>query len=139
MPELKYKVLLVVLLVLVLALAVVAKQRKLQRMSAGPWAGPNIRLTVEVKSATVDFACARGTIDGPLTFDSKGRFTWHGTYFTEGPGPTRIDQEAGNPAIYAGSIKGDMMTLTVKLLNTSQLVDTFTLKRNAASRVFKCK
>ena len=140
MPELsQYKFVIVVLLMLVLGLAAVAKQRRLQRLSAGPWGGPSILLSVQGKSATIDYACAHGTIDGPLTFDSKGRFTWYGTHYVEGPGPTRIDQEAGSPAIYTGSIKRDTMTLTVKLLKTKELIDTFTLKRNASVRIFKCK
>jgi hypothetical protein len=112
----------------------------MQRLSTGAWGGPHIRIQVEGSSATIDYDCAHGTITGPLTFDSKGRFTWRGTHTREGPGPIRVDEESnGSPATYTGSIQGDKMTLTVKLSNTKQIVDTFTLTRGGKVRIFKCK
>ena len=52
-------------------------------------------------------------------------------------GPIRIDEEnAGSPAIYSGSVTGDTMTMTVKLADSDEVVETFTLKRGGAGRVF---
>jgi hypothetical protein len=105
----------------------------------GTWGGPNIRIQVEAGSATIDYACAHGTIAGPLTFDSKGRFTWRGSHTREGPGPIRVGQENGSPAVYTGTVKGETMTLTVKLAGSKEIVDTFTLTRGGKGRIFKCK
>ncbi|MGH9873391.1 MAG: hypothetical protein ACRD9S_13135 [Pyrinomonadaceae bacterium] len=112
----------------------------MQRVSTGTWGAPHIRVEVGQNSASIDYDCANGTIDGPLTFDSKGRFTWRGTHHREGPGPIRVDSESkGRPALYTGSIKGDTMTLTVKLTDTDEVLETYTLKRGGHGRVFKCK
>ena len=136
----RIKLLVVVSFVLIIAASAASRPRKMQRMSTGAWGAPHIRIDVEKNSATIDYDCANGTIDGPLTFDSKGRFTWHGTHRREGPGPIRVGHESkGRPALYTGVIKGDTMTLTVKLTDTDEVVDTYTLKRGSIGRVFKCK
>jgi hypothetical protein len=134
------RLLVVVSFVLIIAASAASRPRKMQRMSTGSWGAPHIRIEVGPRSATIDYDCANGTIDGPLTLDSKGRFTWHGTHRREGPGPVRVESASdGQPAIYTGSVKGDTMTLTVKLAKSNEVVDTFTLKRGGAGRVFKCK
>ena len=134
------KLLVLVSLILLIAASAVSKPKKMQHVASGAWGAPHIRINVAQRSATIDYDCANGTIDGPLTFDSKGRFSWRGTHRREGPGPIRVGSESdGRPAIYTGSIKGDTMTLTVKLTDTNEVVDTFTLKRGGAGRVFKCK
>jgi hypothetical protein len=136
----RIKLLVVVSFVLIIAASAASKPRKMQRMSTGSWGAPHIRIEVGQRSASIDYDCANGTIDGPLTLDSKGRFNWRGTHTREGPGPIRVEAASdGQPAIYTGSVKGDTMTLTVKLADSNQVVDTFTLKRGGAGRVFKCK
>jgi hypothetical protein len=134
------RLLLVVSIVLLITAAAASRPRKMQRLSTGSWGGPHIRVEVGSDSATIDYDCANGTIDGPLTVDSKGRFTWHGTHNREHGGPIRIDEQSnGRRAIYSGWVKGDTMNLTVKLAGTNEVVDTFTLKRGGSGRVFKCK
>jgi hypothetical protein len=134
------KLVILVSLVLLIAASAASRPRRMQRLSTGTWGAPHIRIQVEEASATIDYDCAHGTIAGPLTFDSKGRFSWRGTHTREGPGPIRVDQESsGSPAIYTGSVKGETMTLTVKLAGTKEVVDTFTLTRGGKGRVFKCK
>lgn len=134
------RLLVVVSLVLLISSAAASRPRKMQRISQGTWGGPHIRIDVAPRSATIDYDCANGTIDGPLTMDSKGRFTWRGTHNREHGGPIRIDEQSnGRPAIYSGWIKGDTMTLTVKLADTNEVLETYTLKRGSAGRVFKCK
>jgi len=82
---------------------------------------------------------ANGTIEGPLTFDSKGRFTWRGTHNPEHGGPTRVDEKSNSHAvIYTGWVKGDKMSLTLKRAN-NEVIDTFTLTRGGQGRIFKCK
>jgi hypothetical protein len=134
------RLLVVIGLVLLIVAAAAAKPRKPQRVLTGSWGAPHIRLTVDRNSATIDYDCANGAIAGPLTIDSKGRFSWLGTHNPEHGGPIRIDEPSNNhKAIYTGAVKGDTMTLTVRLAATKELVDTFTLKRGGAGRVFKCK
>lgn len=134
------KLLVLVVVVLLISSSAISRTRKMQRVANGPWGALHIRMNVDPHSATIDYDCAHGTIEGPLTFDSKGRFTWSGTHRREGPGPIREDDaNNGSPAIYTGSIKGDIMTLTVKLADTNEVVDTFVLKRGSFGKVFKCK
>ena len=134
------RLLVLVSLVLLIAASAASRPRRMQRVSTGMWGAVHIRIDVGQNSASIDYDCANGTIEGPLTFDSKGRFTWRGTHRREGPGPIRVGREPkALPAIYTGSVKGDTMTLTVKLTDTNEVVDTFTLKRGSYGKVFKCK
>src|SRR5258706_11191555 len=106
---------------LVIAASAASRPQKMQRIATGSGGAPHIRIDVGKGSATIDYDCANGTIDGPLTFDSKGRFTWHGTHRREGPGPIRVGHELkGSPALYTGSIKDDTMTLTVELTDLNK-------------------
>ena len=127
-------------LVLLLVSAAVSRPRKTQRVRSGSWGGQHISIDVGEKSATIEYDCANGAIEGPLTIDSKGHFSWRGTFNREHPGPIRED-ETGNTraAIYSGSIKGDTMYLTVRLADSKEEVATFTLTRGRSGRVFKCK
>jgi hypothetical protein len=134
------KVLVIVSLVLLIVSSAASRPRKMQRLPTGNWGGPHIRIEVGPRSATIDYDCANGTIDGPFTIDSKGRFTWRGTHNREHGGPIRIDEKPNTrEAIYSGWIKGDTMTLTVKLAATDESLETYILKRGSEGRVFKCK
>lgn len=76
-------------------------------VATGTWGGDHIGLEVTDKGAQVDFDCAHGSIDEPLTLDSDGRFGAKGSYAPEGPGPQREDQSGqGRPARYAGRVQG---------------------------------
>jgi hypothetical protein len=126
-------------LVLLLVSPSLARTRRKQRVTSGPWGGQHIRIDVS-NSATIEYDCATGTIAGPLNFDSNGRFKWHGTHATEHGGPIRSDETANQrPADYTGWIKGDTMTLTVRLTDTNETIGTFSLKRGSEGRVFKCR
>lgn len=134
------RLIVLVSLVLLISSVVAARPRKMQRLQTGTWGGSHISIEVGPGSATINYDCANGTINGPLTIDSKGRFNWRGTHNRERPGPMRIDETSNSrPAIYSGQIKGDTMTLTLKLANSNEAAQTFTLKRGSGGRVFKCK
>ena len=134
------RILVIISLVLLIVSSAVSRPRKMQRLPTGTWGGSHIRIEVGPRSATIDYDCANGTIDGPFTLDSKGRFKWRGTHHQEHGGPIRIDEKpSSRPTIYSGWIKGDTMTLTVKLADTNEVVETYTLKRGSSGRVFKCK
>ena len=132
------RLLVIVTLVVLTVSSGVSRPRKLQRLANGIWGGQHISIEVSGRSASVEYA--NGTINGPLTLDSKGQFTWHGTHNREHPGPIRMGMKPNSqPATYTGWVKGNTMTLTVKLDDGDEALGTYTLKRGGAGRVFKCK
>ena len=117
-----------------------AQPRNMKPIATGIWGGPHINITVAAKSATIEYDCAHGTITGPLVVDSEGHFKLRGTHTMERGGPVRMDETPNqHPALYTGYIKGDSMTLTVKLSDTDETFDTYTLVHGKSGRVFKCK
>jgi len=80
-----------------------------------------------------------GRIKGRVTLDAEGRFSANGEFAREGFGPRDEDQAAkGVPALYTGEVKGESMTLTVKLSGTGEEVGTYTLTRGRSARLWKC-
>lgn len=113
---------------------------KQRRLAQGSWGAPHIRLTVSESSATIEYDCAHGQIDGPLVIDSRGRFNLKGTHSPEHPGPIRDnEQSTGQPARYAGWTDGKKMTLTVTLAGQKEPIGTFNLTLGGGGRIFKCR
>ena len=109
----------------------------MQRIATGVWGGEHIHIEVGEKSAKIEYDCATGVIDGPLVVDGSGRFNLRGTHTMERGGPVRMnDDAASEPATFTGTIKGNKMTLTLKLGDTE---DTFTLEKGKHGELFKCK
>lgn len=109
-----------------------------QRIPAGAWGGDHIALEVGEKSATIEYDCAHGVIDGPLVVDANGRFDLRGKHTFERGGPIRADEQPrSEPATYVGSIAGNKMTLTLKLANEED--ETFKLEQGKEANLFKCK
>jgi hypothetical protein len=122
----------------VLLISVTAKTETMQRIATGTWGGQHIVVKVGEKSATVEYDCATGVIDGPLVLDSKGHFKLHGTHKMERGGPVRLGDDARQvPATFTGSIKGHTMTLTLKFADSDE--ETFTLEKGKEGELFKCK
>lgn len=128
-----------VLLFLLLPIAfTTARTQKMQRVATGLWGGQHISIQVGARSATIEYDCANGVIDGPLTVDADGNFNWRGTHRMERGGPIRADEKANeHPATYTGSIKGNTMTLTLKLADSE--AETFTLEKGKEGELVKCK
>lgn len=128
----------VLLVVCMLLISVTAKTQKMRRIATGIWGGEHISMKVGAKSATIEYDCASGVIDGPLVIGSDGQFNWHGKHKMERGGPVRLGGEAQQrPATYTGSIKGNTMTLTLKVADTGD--ETFTLEKGKPGELFKCK
>ena len=104
----------------------------------GNWGGDDVGLVTSDRGANLDFNCASGSIEGPITPDAEGRFDVAGTYVREGPGPVRPNQLRGQPARYRGKIEGDTMTLSVDLAGTDVSIGTYTLARDRLPRIRKC-
>jgi hypothetical protein len=128
----------VLLVVSVLLVSVTAKTQKMRRIATGVWGGEHINMKVRAKSATIEYDCATGVIAGPLVVDRSGHFSLRGTHKMERGGPVRLgDEPKPIPATYTGSIKGNTMTLTLKLAGADD--ETFTLEKRKTGELFKCK
>lgn len=126
------------LVVLVLGVLVTAQTQRMRRIATGLWGGQHISIEVGEKSATVEYDCASGVIDGPLVVDNHGNFDLRGIHKMERGGPVRADENPKeHPATYTGSIKGDTMTLTLKLEGLDD--ETFTLEKGKQGELVKCK
>ena len=127
-----------VLVVLMLLMISAAGIQKMRHISTGVWGGQHISMKVGAKSATIEYDCARGAIDGPLVVDADGHFNLRGTHRAEHGGPVRADETSnGQPATYTGTIKGNTMTLTLKVGDSEP--ETFTLEKGHEGELFKCK
>ena len=125
-----------ILLFGLLLMSITAKKQ--HRIATGVWGGQHINIKVGANSATIEYDCASGVIDGPLVVDGEGNFKLRGTHRMERGGPVRSDEEPRKlPATYIGSIKGNTMTLTLKLADSDE--ETFTLERGKHGELFKCR
>ena len=128
----------VFLVSLVLLVSVIARAQNMQRIPTGVWGGQHISIEVGEKSATIEYDCASGVIDGPLVVDKYGNFKLRGTHKIERGGPISPDDTSkGQPASYTGSIKGNTMTLILKVGDSD--AETFTLEKGKEGELVKCK
>lgn len=103
------------------------------------WGGSGIRISVEQKSVTVEYACADGEIVGRLKVDSRGNFKAVGTHVRQRPGPIKLDAKPQRQSVsFEGKIVGKTMTLAVILMETGENIGNFELKRDAAVRLQRC-
>ena len=110
-----------------------------QGIPRGDWGGNHINLNVGEGSATIEFDCAHGHIQGPLVVDDQGKFQWRGTFTMERGGPVRQgESERSQPATYSGEIKGNTMTLSLKISDADD-AETFTLEKGKTGKLVKCK
>ena len=124
--------------ILVLLLMAPANSQK-TRIATGVWGGQHVNLEVGAKSAKVEYDCAYGAIEGPLVVDGNGNFELRGSFTQERGGPVRADETPeSRQATYSGTIKGNKMTLTLKVSGVDE-PETFTLERGKAGELFKCK
>lgn len=131
-------VLLAVGLPLIASMAM-ANTQKAERIAMGVWGGQHINMDVGERTATIEYDCAHGEIEGPLVVDSEGEFQLRGTFTRERGGPVRADDVLQpEPATYSGTIKGNRMTLKLKLLDEDES-ETFTLEKGKSGELFKCK
>lgn len=104
----------------------------------GDWGGEHIGLAVAQSGATLEYDCARGTIDEPLVA-AEGRFTAVGTHIREHGGPVREGEiPETHPARYDGRIDGETMVLEVTLTDSGEKLGSFGLVRGQSPRVLKC-
>jgi len=128
-----------VLFLLTLCVVVLVYARMMERIPRGEWGGTYISMKVGERSATIEYDCAHGEIPGPLNVDGEGKFELRGTFTPERGGPVRADEtERGQAATYSGSVKGNKMTLVLKVAGSDD-TETFTLEKDKPADLFKCK
>ena len=108
-------------------------------VAVGRWGGDHIRVDVAPAGAVVEYDCAHGTIDEALVPDRNGRFSVGGSHTFEHGGPIRVDELPNrHPARYDGLVVANTLEMTVTVIDTPQLIGTFTATSGAASRLLKC-
>src|SRR5690242_7021585 len=117
-----------VMAVVVLSYGALVYSRFMSRIPRGEWGGEHISMNVADRSAKLEFDCAHGYINGPLSVDGEGKFQLRGTFTPERGGPVRADESSREqPATYSGEIKGEKtMTLILKIGDADE-TETFTL------------
>jgi len=123
---------------LLLLVSVIARTEKMRHIPTGNWGGQHINMKVGPKAATIEYDCASGVIRGPLVVDGDGNFNLRGTHRMQRGGPTRAGETPNDhPATYTGSIKGNTMTLNLKISDSDE--ETFTLEKGKEGELFRCK
>ena len=109
------------------------------RVQTGTWGGEHVAMTVTAGGAHLEFDCASGDINQPLTLDSERRMAMDGVFVREHGGPVRDGETADRrPARYSGRINGNTMTLGITLIDSNENIGTFTLNYGAEPAVRKC-
>ncbi|MBC7930728.1 MAG: hypothetical protein H7Z38_09235 [Rubrivivax sp.] len=118
----------------------ISKQTKEAAAQESVWGGDHVRLNEREGGAALEFDCARGEISETLKTDAEGHFDLPGTFTRDGPGPIRVNiKPIARPARYVGRIEGRTMTFRVKLTDTNQETEVFTLTRGSEGRLWKCR
>lgn len=105
----------------------------------GQWGGRQVGLFLGAAGGNLEYDCASGRIEGPLSVDSDGRFTALG-YHTPGEGgPERQGHVLPRlPAVYSGRVWGDVMTLLVRVPSVDLEIGPLSLQRNAQPIILRC-
>lgn len=114
-------------------------------MAAGPgepvtgaWGGTHVGLELRADGGALEYDCASGTI-GPVRPDRSGRFAASGFHIPGTGGPEREGYVPPRlPTLYSGRVRGDRMTLNVRVVSTGVEIGPLTLRRAAEPIIFRC-
>jgi hypothetical protein len=107
-------------------------------MVSGQWGGEHVALEADAAGATFEFDCAIGATDTPLVARG-GKVQVTGTYTRGSGGPAHEgDKPDMHPALYTGRVERDVLTITITLTDTGQVMGTFTLRRDAPPMMYYC-
>lgn len=105
---------------------------------AGQWGGPHIGLMLEGGLGAIEYDCASGTIDSPVSPGPDGHFTATGTHRPGQGGPIRVGQIfMSYRAVYSGTVEKDKMTLSGRL-EDGTVIGPFTLTQGAEGQLTRC-
>lgn len=109
------------------------------RVPNGSWGGEHMALIVSDTGATIEYDCGAGTVTGPLMLDGSGNFDWRGVQYPGHGGPSRADEVPdAHPSRYTGRATSDQISIAVSVLDAAAPAQTFTLRRGATARLFRC-
>lgn len=105
----------------------------------GDWGGDHITLSADRSGGTLEYDCAHGTIAGPLIIAPNGHFRLVGNHTRESGGPIHQgDPPDIHPASYEGRLSGGILTLTITLEDTGDVLGPYMLVRGKDGRIYKC-
>jgi len=121
------------------ALAACATPSAMAIPITGQWGGQHVGLELGAAGGRLDYDCASGTIDGPAMQGADGRFSAAGTHSPGTGGPVQAGVVPPSyPARYAGTVRGDSMTLTVDVPAINASIGPYTLRRGAEPVLMRC-
>lgn len=104
----------------------------------GRWGGQHVGLELGPAGGTLDYDCAAGRIEGPVLPRAGGTFEAVGTHTPGTGGPERAGViPPSYAARYAGSVRGDRMTLQVRVAN-GVLIGPLELRRGTEPLLMRC-
>lgn len=116
------------------------RRRAPDTLLPGVWGGEHIRFEVTETGANVEYDCARGTVEGKIVVDARGRFGVNGLHYEERGGPVRLGDEASGYRVrLSGRVGGSLMKLTVTRAGTRKVIGTFDLARDREPMLVKCR
>lgn len=105
----------------------------------GNWGGEHATLSVDQDRVTLEFDCGHGSISPVPVVDNQGNFAQGGTYSFDHGGPVQDPETpSSTPAVYAGHIVKNEMTLTITLTGNKQKIGPYYLFKDAEGKVFRC-
>ena len=94
----------------------------------GAWGGTEASLALDRSGGELNYLCGNGTVDSTWTLSKSGAFAASGAHFFGG-GPDPVQGRPAHPARYSGQVNGDLLTLTVTVLDLNEKLGPFTLVR----------
>lgn len=126
--------------VLLLGSKVSSRAQEKNTPGEGLWGGVHVSMQTAAQGAALEFDCAHGAILEAIKPDAAGKFAVRGTFTPERGGPVRKDNPPRDlPAVYTGTIDGEVMHLEITLAGQQEALGTFTLTRGDAGRIVKCR
>lgn len=108
-------------------------------LTPGVWGGRHIRFEVTERGADIEYDCARGTVEGHIVVNARGRFAVEGMHYEGRGGRTRGGGErAGYRVRLSGVVGGSLLRLTVTRAGTRRVIGTYTLARDREPGLVKC-
>ena len=105
----------------------------------GNWGGPGISMVVEKGSVSVEFDCASATISSRMKTARDGKFAVNGLITRDRPGPVRLDaMPKAEKVRFEGKVTGKQMTMTVKFVDSGEVIGKYTLEQDKPARLRRC-
>ena len=121
------------------ALVACATPSSISAPLTGKWGGQHVGLELGAAGGRLDYDCAAGTIDGPAVRDAGGRFSATGTHTPGTGGPVQVGVVPPSyPARYAGTVRGDSMSLTIDVPAMGARIGPYTLRRGTEPVLMRC-